>query len=325
MPMPPEMPMRPAAPAAEGIPSTPARPDGDQDRMALASEPVESEPDDRGADPAVEQAVPASAPDPAIADLLDRICPYLLSEDGTYRSSEPDPDHRCMAQDPPGTLPLAFQERYCLSERHTRCEMYKYAQSAREAALDQEGIPTAKVRSARFRPSVRSVPVALGPSSGGTSDAGAPRRPSTGVLVGGGIAMIIILLVLLAFALDGLAGPGTPDASATPGPVVTSPPATRTPAPVTLAPSAVAPDASADGGASVTEVLLIRYVVQEGERLAKIAEKFETRPQRIRDANPDRPDADPYVGPGDELVIPVPVTMTAEEIEAQPGFDGYVE
>ena len=65
-----------------------------------------------------------------------------------------------MAQDPPGTLPSAFQERYCLTERHVRCEMYKYAQSARDAALGGEaGGPAAQVSSARFRPSVRSVPL----------------------------------------------------------------------------------------------------------------------------------------------------------------------
>ena len=38
------------------------------------------------------------------SDWLDRICPYLLSEDGTYRSSQPDAGHRCTAQDPPATL-----------------------------------------------------------------------------------------------------------------------------------------------------------------------------------------------------------------------------
>ena len=87
-----------------------------------------------------------------------------------------------MAQDPPGTLPIAFQERYCLTERHVRCEMYKYAQSAREQALGgQEGSPAAQVSSARFRPSVRSVPVALGPSRGAASADGRGRRP-TGIV-----------------------------------------------------------------------------------------------------------------------------------------------
>ena len=137
------------------------------------------------------------------ADWLDRICPYLLSEDGTYRSTEPDPDHRCMAQDPPGTLPIAFQERYCLTERHVRCEMYKYAQSAREEALGgQEGSPAAQVSSARFRPSVRSVPVALGPSRGAASADGRGRRP-TGVVVAAIGGIVLILLVLLALALSG--------------------------------------------------------------------------------------------------------------------------
>jgi hypothetical protein len=148
---------------------------------------------------------PASQSTPSEADWLDRICPYLLSEDGTYRSTEPDADHRCMAQDPPGTLPTAFQERYCLTERHVRCEMYKFAHSARETALGQEGIPAAQVKSARFRPSVRSVPLALGPSRG-TATAARRNRPSTMVVVAAVGAAALVILVILGLTLGGSGG-----------------------------------------------------------------------------------------------------------------------
>ena len=42
--------------------------------------------------PSEDPLVGAAAPSEASleADWLDRICPYLLSEDGTYRSAEPD-------------------------------------------------------------------------------------------------------------------------------------------------------------------------------------------------------------------------------------------
>jgi hypothetical protein len=150
-------------------------------------------------------ATPVSSAAPATAaavtaepDWLDRICPYLLSEDGTYRSAEPDLGHRCTAQDPPGTLPLAFQERFCLTERHVRCEMYKEDQSARSAALEREGIPAAQLQSARFRPSVRSVPLAIGPSRGGQAVTGPSRR--TAIVAASGIALVAIVVFVVVFA-----------------------------------------------------------------------------------------------------------------------------
>ena len=105
------------------------------------------------------------------------LCPYLLSEDGTSRSSQPDERHRCTAQDPPATLPLAFQERFCLTDRHVRCEMYKVAEDARSQALAQDSIPAEQVRKARFRPTVRSRPVALESSSSAPADPPAAAGP----------------------------------------------------------------------------------------------------------------------------------------------------
>lgn len=265
------------------------------------------------------------------ADWLDRLCPYLLSEDGTYRSTEPDPDHRCTAQDPPGTLPIAFQERYCLTERHVRCEMYKFAQSAREAALgSQDGGPAAQVSSARFRPSVRSVPVAVGPSRTASSEDARSRRPSGVVVaaIGGGI---LLLLVILALALSG-GGDGGPGAGASPS----APPATIVPA--TPAPPTEPPDLASEApqtsgapasGAPSDAPVLIEYEVQEGEALVRIAETFGTTRARILAANdvlePPMRDRDPYTEAGDIIFVPVSPEMSADDIEAQPGFQGYAE
>jgi LysM repeat protein len=274
----------------------------------------------------------ASAP-VSESDWLDRICPYLLSEDGTYRSTEPDPDHRCMAQDPPGTLPIAFQERFCLTERHVRCEMFKYARSAREAALGgQDGSPAAQVSSARFRPSVRSVPLALGPSRGATSDAGR-RRPTTGVIVAAAGAGALIVLVLLALALNGLGGGGGTSESPTPAAPVSAAPTARVTAPPTSEPTTMTSSApgTSDGPASVAPVgapVLIEYEVQEGEALQKIAQTFGTTRGAILDTNEgmrDREPGEPYVQPGDIIIVPVSEAMSPEDIEAQPGFRDYVE
>jgi hypothetical protein len=276
---------------------------------------------------------------PVAGDWLDRICPYLLSEDGRYRSSEPDPGHRCTAQDPASTLPIAFQERFCLSERHVRCEMYKVARSARSAALGQEGIPVEQLRTARFRPSVRSVPLAFGPAKGAQGTTGdRSRRPVVIAAIAiGGLAVLVFALVLL---LSGGSGPGA-STGASPSPTAD---AAASAAPERSAAGTSAAEASGDvvseasPGSSpeapalpiasvappVTEVL-IEYEVQEGEALIAIAEAFGTSRRAILVANPDIVDRQPHTKPGDIIVVPVAASMPVEEIEAMPGFRRFVE
>lgn len=274
-------------------------------------------------------AGPAVRPDDSTeADWLDRICPYLMSENGTYRSAEPDLGHRCTAQDPPGTLPLAFQERFCLTERHVRCEMYKDAQSARSAALEREGIPAAQLQSARFRPSVRSVPLAVGPSRGGGAERGSSRRPA--ILAAIGIGVVAIVVFFLVLTLGGSAGPGVgPDGS--PSPAVASSPSpgpatvsTPSPGPTlegTPAPSSE-PAASQPPAAGVR---LIEYEVQEGEALVRIAETFGVNRRAIIRANEGMADKKPYTQPGDIIIVPVSPELAVGDIEAAPGFIRYVE
>ena len=253
------------------------------------------------------------------SDWLDRICPYLLSEDGTSRSAQPDPRHRCMAQEPPGTLPLLFQERFCLTDRHVRCEMYKQAEGARSMALAQDSIPAEQVRSARFRPSVRSRPIALEPdSTGAVASKASPfaaRPVAFGVLGAAGLAIVLMALALL-FGGFGSPPPGEASPSApltTPAPVPTSTPTAR-------------PTATPEGP-QVTRVardpILIRYQLQEGERVLRVAEKWGTSRLAIVQANPD---GDPREArAGDVILVPVPPGTPADAIEATPGFLGYVE
>jgi hypothetical protein len=264
-------------------------------------------------------------------DWLDRICPYLLSEDGTYRSAEPDPGHRCTAQDPPGTLPLAFQERFCLTERHVRCEMYKDAQSARSAALQREGIPAEQLQSARFRPSVRSVPLAVGPARGGGAGNGPSRQ--TAILIAGGIALAAIVIFIVALALGGSGGPGvgpddspSPAAASSPSPAPTAQ-ATATPRPT---PEGTAGPSPGPAGSPVSQppaggARLIEYEVQEGEALVRIADTFGVNRRAIIRANEGMAERRPYTQPGDIIIVPVSRAMAAADIEAAPGFVRYIE
>jgi hypothetical protein len=272
-------------------------------------------------------------------DWLDRICPYLLSEDGTYRSSEPDPGHRCTAQDPPSTLPTAFQERFCLSERHVRCEMYKVARSARSVALGQGGIPDDQLKTARFKPSVRSVPLAFGPAMGAQSGSGTgSRRPViVAAIAVGGLAVLIFAVVLL---LSGGGGSG-PRAAASPSPSTEAPASTQGTPTVTATPPAAAtsavtfkasaratveaPASSIASAAPPAAEVLIQYEVQEGEALIAIAEAFGTSRRAILAANPDIVDQQPHTQPGDIIIVPVAASISVEDIEATPGFRRFVE
>jgi hypothetical protein len=237
----------------------------------------------------------------------------LLSEDGTYRSTQPDTGHRCTAQDPPSTLPTAFQERFCLTERHVRCEMYKYAQSARSAALGQEGIPATQLQSARFRPSVRSVPLALGPTGGGQSQqGGGPRRSVIAAAIVIGVVAIVIFVAVLAFSGRGDSG-GTPAASpsAVASSSLTARPTAR-PTPTPEATPDTTPGTSAEPGASAAPSMppvavgpRIEYQVQEGEALIAIAETFGVSRRLIILANEGMAEKKPYTLPGDVIVVPV--------------------
>lgn len=258
-------------------------------------------------------------------DWLDQICPYLLSEDGTYRSSQPDPGHRCTAQDPPGPLPTAFQERFCLTERHVRCEMYKLAQSARQAALGDGGVPAEQVRAARFRPSVRSVPLALGPSSGVGSDRdAASRRPIVLAAIGIAVVAATVFLLVLLFGGGGSGGGATGSPSPTPEATIaahTAPPATAPPAAATSAGPA-GPGVSSDPLAGLSRA---EYEVQEGEALLAIAERFGVTRRQILLANPGMAESKPYTEPGQIIIVPVSPEVSELLLSASPppGFDGF--
>jgi hypothetical protein len=348
--VPPSAPLPPVAPAV-GLTASPwDQSDDDDETPASAWQPDAPEPawqdgPDEGphgaADPDAQESVSPDDPAWAVApvdiddavteptsasDWLDRICPYLASEDGTSRSTHPDERHRCTAQDPPATLPLAFQERFCLTDRHVRCEMYKVAEDARAAAFAQDSIAAEQVKSARFRPTVRSRPVALEPSSSAPVVAPASSGPDRQILIAlGGAGAFALVLLVIAVLLGG-GGGGTPGGlTTTPtdgGPVAT-------PAPVRTA----APQASFDGvvvtepPASAGQPIMIRYEVQPEERLQKISDTFGTTIRAIVRANPDFGDeGNPRdARPGDEIFVPVSPQMTEDEIMAVPGFIEFVQ
>ena len=306
---------RPLDPAAPGSPDPAAVP-----RLPAAGEASSTGVDhSAGAEPPTAPVIAPVLASPVERDWLSSVCPYLQSEDGSYHASEPDPAHRCAAQDPPGSLPLAFQERFCLTERHPRCEMYKYAQESGGAGP----VPGATIPGATSGPRFVALSRALDSSGGDGS-----RRPLLAAAGGIGGVILIVLLVLLMSSCFG--GSGTPGPSAEPTAAAqASGEPTRAPGPTSPdAPDATpTPEATADELVDATaapegEALLILYEVQEGEALLKIADAFGTTRRDILLANEGMQDSKPYVQTGQVIIVPVSPGLSIEEIESVPGYQG---
>jgi LysM repeat protein len=82
-----------------------------------------------GARAAVADGGRASEPASELPDL----CPYLATADGSWRSSSPVREHRCVATTPPVPLAPDKQRRLCLAAAHTGCATYAAAEAARPA------------------------------------------------------------------------------------------------------------------------------------------------------------------------------------------------
>ena len=242
-------------------------------------------------------------------DWLASVCPYLTSEDGTYRSAAPDEGHRCTAQDPAATLPLAFQERFCLTDRHPRCEMYKFAQETDSSG----GIPVASV------PPTDPPQPKTRPAGGGGG--GGRSRPLLATLAGIG-ALIVVVLLVVAFMGSCSSGDGgsmsdpdlVPDEQATEAPVrIPEPTPDPTPQPEQT------PDSALEDIAGETVIL---YEIQQGEALLRVSEAFGITRNRIRRENPELEGVASADLPG--IIIEVPITgdMTLAEAEALPGYVG---
>lgn len=264
----------------------------------------------------------ASAVAPVVqGDWLASVCPYLTSEDGSYRSATADEGHRCVAVDPPATLPLAFQERFCLTDRHPRCEMYKYAQE-----VGQDGgipVPATQLQAAATRP-VQAT---------SASGRGSSSRPAIIAAAGvGGIAILVLLLVLVMGSCAG--GDSGTDGAASSEPATTEEPQPEptpepepqaTPEPEPEATPEAEPDATADPDAdTATQGLTILYEIQEGEALLRVAETFGVTRRRILRANPGLEEVAPADLPGETIEIPLPAGSLLEELEALPGYRGPV-
>ena len=210
---------------------------------------------------------------------MERICPLLaLSDDHRTVVDGYDPEHVCLALDPPGALERTRQVQLCLTEAHVRCERLVAVRGRPGPARGTVGVPPDLA--------FTSTRLVMEPEAAWRSIAGrgSGRRR---LLVVGGLGAAAALSVAVGSAA-GMFDGGTSSqqtGSATPSPSLggsTLPSATPggdlTPSPT---PSVVeTPPAS-----SSVEPSPRLYVVQSGDTLSVIAARFGTTVEAIRTVN----------------------------------------
>jgi LysM repeat protein len=228
---------------------------------------------------------------------VDRICPYLaLADDGRTVADGFDPEHRCHALAPPAPLERSRQVQLCLTEAHARCERFAAARTAWLAA--SSGLP-------RVAPDVDfgRTRLVLEPEAAWRNLSSSPTarftRPALLVAI---VALAVVGLLVLS-SVFGILGGAPGDDSPTPSPS-TSLPASDSPSPV-LGSSAPSPSASA-AVASVPPVETPApspqiYIVQQGDTLNLIAQRFGTTVAAIQAANNL---TGTEINVGQELIIP---------------------
>lgn len=238
---------------------------------------------------------------------MERICPFLALEgDARTVVAGFDPEHRCRAVSPAIPLERSEQLAVCLESAHRSCPRYAAAMEAR-GAREWSSAPDATLGSTRLvlepEATVRLLRAARPGSSARRWALGAALAVVGVIAVAGGVTGALGSLPsavlpdttpaasLRPVAADGSHGAATP----TPAATETPPPPSATPAPASPAPTP-APTAAP------TQVPQQAYVVQEGDTLHDIAQRFGTTVDAIQRAN-GLADSDLIVV-GQRLVIP---------------------
>ena len=229
------------------------------------------------------------------------VCPFLVADEGTWRSAYAAREHRCGAVQPPAPLAVAKQRQLCLVPAHEGCATYLAARVvADDAAPSTPGDDGAALWQGSSAP-----PLVLEPARRmGALPTAATRSGGSAALIG---LMVVAFLVLVLARIQSPATPGaSPDPSlaavvaATVSPVATSEPSpSETTASPTLDGSPAATDRPPDATAEPT-----RYKVKSGDTLSSIAARYDTTVKKLQAANDI---SDPRaLKVGQVLIIPVP-------------------
>ena len=235
------------------------------------------------------------------------VCPFLVADEGTWRSAYAAREHRCGAVQPPAPLVVAKQRQLCLIDAHEGCATYLAARAvADDAAPSTPGDDGAALWQGTAHP-----PLVLEPARRmGALPTATARSGGSVALVG---LMVVAFLVLVLARIQSPAGPGvTPGPSlaaaavATISPVAT--PVATPPDPSGSAPSPI-PEASAAAPAATERPPEAtaepkRYRVKSGDTLISIAARYDTTAKKVMAANAI---SDPRaLKVGQVLIIPAP-------------------
>ena len=229
---------------------------------------------------------------------MDRICPYLaLADDGRTVADGFDPEHRCHALSPPAPLERSRQVQLCLTEAHARCERFAAARTAWLAA--SSGLP-------RVAPDVAfgRTRLVLEPEAAWRNLASSPTNRLSGpaVLVAA-LALAVVGLLVLGSLFGGLpGGPATESETARPSPSISASPRASMPPASSQASASASAIASSTPPAETSAPPQTTYVVQQGDTLNLIAQRFGTTAQAIADANGI--ETTDIIDPGQVLIIP---------------------
>jgi LysM repeat protein len=222
---------------------------------------------------------------------VDRICPFLaLRDDHRTAIDGYDRGHACHAQQPPEPLDRARQAELCLAESHRQCEFYLAYLSEHAAAAAAVPLPSSDTHIARTRLIVEPDTRRIGPAGAPTFGT-SPRR----WLVAGGIAAVGVAAAATAVAggfnnlVGGHAVPSVSERtdSATPSTATATadPTATATQAPSASGPTAPPTATPKPQRTPAATPQRQTYVVQDGDTLSTIANRFGTSVAAIQRAN----------------------------------------
>ena len=232
------------------------------------------------------------------------VCPFLVADEGSWRSAYAAREHRCGAVQPPALLAVAKQRQLCLVAAHEGCATYLAAR----AVADDSAPSTPGDDGAALWQGSAAPPLVLEPARRmGALPTAAARSGGSAALIG---LMVVAFLVLVLARIQSPDSPG-----ATPGPSlaavaaatvspVTTPEASASdmapsPTPAGSAASPAATERPAEATAAPT-----RYKVKSGDTLSSIAARYDTTVKKLKAANDI---SDPRVlKVGQVLIIPVP-------------------
>jgi LysM repeat protein len=228
---------------------------------------------------------------------VDRVCPLLaLATDGRTVVDGADGGHACHAGEEPVLLGRNEQAQLCLTALHDRCERYR-----QHVARRGGGIP-GRLAAGDGIVSTRLV-VTPDPPWRGIAGSARRGRSSRAAVFGSAVLAVGVAGAALARpALDGslsvldAAPPSTPGSSPAPTatPLPTSTPSPTPPATLSAAPSPATsptplptptPGPTPVATPAVTPTPVRTYVVQQGDTLAEIAQRFGSTVAAIQAAN----------------------------------------